>query len=66
VETDLHIFSGQTHGFDQVDVFREIVNREVALFFRRVVSEKAQIEARILEQSMFARRAAEAAAGRPA
>jgi acetyl esterase/lipase len=66
VETDLHIFSGQTHGFDQVDVFREIVNREVALFFRRVVSEKAQIEARILEQSMFARRAAEAAAGWPA
>jgi acetyl esterase/lipase len=66
VQTDLHIFSGQTHGFDHVDVFREIVNREVALFFRRTVSERAEIEARIMDQSMFARRAAEAAAGRPA
>jgi acetyl esterase/lipase len=66
VETDLHIFSGQTHGFDHVDIFREIVNREVSLFFRRLVSEKEPIAARIIEQSMFARRAAEAVAGRSA
>jgi acetyl esterase/lipase len=64
VDTDLHIFSGQTHGFDHVDVFREIVNQEVALFFRRTVSEKSEIAERIIEQSMFARRAAEATAGR--
>ena len=64
VEADLHIFAGQNHGFDHVDVFRELVAKEVSLFFRRTVSEKAEIAQRILDQSMFAQRArAEAAAG---
>jgi acetyl esterase/lipase len=63
VDADLHIFAGQNHGFDHVDVFRELVAREVSLFFRRTVSEKEAIAQRILDQSMFAQRArAEAAA----
>ena len=62
VATDLHVLSGQDHGFDQVDAFRPVVAREVSLFFRRVVSERERIAAQILEQSMFARRRAEAAA----
>ena len=65
VDTDLHVFAGQNHGFDHVDVFREVVVKEIALFFRRTVSQKAEIAARIQEQSMFAQRAAaEAAAAR--
>jgi len=62
VEADLHLFAGQLHEFDSTSVFRETVAREVGLFFRRMVSERDEIIARINEQSMFARRAAEAAA----
>lgn len=63
VPADLHIFSGQNHGFDHVDVYRDVVAREVAFFLERTVSRKAEIEAKVLEQSMFARRQAEAVAG---
>jgi acetyl esterase/lipase len=63
VEADLHIFSGQNHGFDHVDVFREVAMREAGLFIRRMVSEREDIARRILDQSMFAKAAAEAAAG---
>ena len=62
VETDLHIFAGQNHGFDHVDVFRDLVAKEVSLFFRRTVSQQAEIARHILDQSMFAQRAAAEAA----
>jgi acetyl esterase/lipase len=63
VDTDLHIFAGQLHGFDHVDVFRDLVMKEVALFFRRTVSDKEGIAERIEAQNQFAQRArAEAAA----
>lgn len=62
VETDLHVYAGQNHGFDHVDVFREVVVKEIALFFGRTVSQKAEIAQRILDQSMFAQRAAAEAA----
>ncbi len=62
VDADLHIFAGQNHGFDHVDVFREVVAKEVSLFFRRTVAQKEAIAQRILDQSMFAQRAREAAA----
>lgn len=57
VETDLHIFAGQNHAFDHVEPFREVVAREVALFFRRTVSERDLIAQQVLEQSPFARAA---------
>lgn len=59
---DLHLYSGQNHEFQMIDSFREVVLPEVSLFIRRHVSEKERIDAQTLEQSMFARRAAEAAA----
>ncbi|MGE0598808.1 MAG: alpha/beta hydrolase fold domain-containing protein [Dehalococcoidia bacterium] len=63
VETDLHVFAGQNHEFDSVDVFRDAVAAEVGLFFRRMVTEKETIANRILEQSMFARARAQQAVG---
>ncbi len=60
-ETDLHIFAGQLHEFDNVDVFREVIAQEIGLFLRRMVSAKEEVHQRVLEQSMFARRAAEEA-----
>lgn len=62
VDTDLHTFAGQNHGFDHVEVFRELVAKEVSLFFQRTVSRKAEIAQQILDQSMFAQRAAAEAA----
>jgi len=62
VECDLHIYAGQLHEFVTVDDFGEITAHEMALFFRRTVSQKAEIARRIEEQNPFARRAAEAAA----
>jgi acetyl esterase/lipase len=64
VEADLHVFAGQHHGFDHVDVFREVCAKELALFFRRTVSEKDAMAKRIFDQNTFVQRAAaEAAAG---
>jgi acetyl esterase/lipase len=60
VEADLHIFAGQNHAFDAVDPFRVLTAAEVALFLRRVVSEREEIEQLTIEQSPFARRASEA------
>lgn len=64
VECDLHVYAGQNHEFVQVDEFGEITAREMALFFRRTVSQKEEIARRIEEQNPFARRAAEAAAAK--
>ncbi len=55
VLTDLHIFAGRNHGFDHVDVYREVVMPEVALFLRRTVSQTDEIERRVQEQSQFER-----------
>ncbi len=54
VETDLHLYSGQAHAFDRVDTMRQIVNQEVALFFRRMVSDRAEIERQIAAENPFA------------
>ncbi len=54
VETDLHLYAGQAHAFDRVDTMRQIVNQEVALFFRRMVSDRAEIEQQIVAENPFA------------
>ena len=53
VETDLHVYSGVNHAFDATDSFREVVQREVALFFRRMVSDRSGIGRELEEQSPF-------------
>ena len=53
VETDLHIIAGQNHAFDYAEPFREVVAREVSLFFRRTVSQKDLIARLVAEQSPF-------------
>lgn len=55
VPADLHIVAGQNHGFDRIDAFCEVLIDEVALFFRRMVSERDAIERQIQEQTPFAR-----------
>jgi acetyl esterase/lipase len=62
VATDLHVFAGMNHAFDHVTPFRELVSREVSLFFRRMVSDKDRIAQQVDNESPFARRQAEAAA----
>ena len=58
VETDLHLYAGQAHGFDRVDTMRRIVNQEIVLFFRRMVSERDEIAEQIADQNPFATMAA--------
>jgi acetyl esterase/lipase len=54
VETDLHLYSGQDHAFDRVDTMRRMVNQEIVLFFRRMVSERDEIERQVLAENPFA------------
>jgi acetyl esterase/lipase len=53
VETDLHILAGLNHAFDYARPYREVVAREVSLFFRRMVSDKESIARQLSEQSPF-------------
>lgn len=54
VPTDMHLYAGQAHGFDRVNVMRELVNQEVVLFLRRTVSERDEIERQVLAENPFA------------
>ncbi len=56
VETDLHVYAGQTHEFSAVPSFRDAVQTEVAFFLCRVLSQREQIEAELITGSGFARR----------
>lgn len=40
VRSDLHLYSGQSHGFDLLNGFQHVIQEEAALFYRRMVSSK--------------------------
>jgi acetyl esterase/lipase len=44
VKSDLHLYSGQAHGFDRAESFLPVVQEEAALFFRRMVSEPEDVD----------------------
>lgn len=44
VKSDLHLYSGQSHGFDLLDGFQHVIQEEAALFFRRMVSSPEEAE----------------------
>jgi hypothetical protein len=54
VATDLHLYAGQAHAFDRVGTMRQVVNQEVGLFFRRMVSDRIEIEEQIAAENPFA------------
>ncbi|WP_165423130.1 alpha/beta hydrolase [Ktedonosporobacter rubrisoli] len=49
VQCDLHLYSGQSHGFDLSKSFRDVVQEEAALFFRRIVSEPEMVNKELKE-----------------
>ena len=53
VETDLHIMSGLNHAFDHAKPYRDVVARDVSLFFRRMVSERDSIARELSASSPF-------------
>lgn len=44
VKSDLHLYSGQSHGFDLLNGFQQVIQEEAALFFRRMVSSTEEAE----------------------
>jgi acetyl esterase/lipase len=55
---DLQLYHGHNHGFCAVPSMRELVAAQVDYFLQRTLIDKARFDAEILENSMFAQRAA--------
>ncbi|HEY3797845.1 MAG TPA: alpha/beta hydrolase [Caulobacteraceae bacterium] len=55
---DLQLYHGHNHGFCSVPSMRALVAAQVDYFLQRTIIDKAKFDAEILENSMFAQRAA--------
>jgi acetyl esterase/lipase len=56
VPADLRLYAGQDHEFDDIPSFRAAVAQDIAFFLRRMVTDRAAIEADVAANGMFAAR----------